>query len=62
MGWKMYMADMIAGLLKGFAAKASESALETVKALGEKYVPFIEEDSIVSIDGSVIENGKGGRH
>jgi hypothetical protein len=56
------MANKKAGLLKGFAAKASESALETVKALGEKYVPFIEEDSIVSIDGSVIENGKGGRH
>jgi hypothetical protein len=31
-------------LLKGFAAKASQNALEAVKALGEKYVPFIEDD------------------
>jgi hypothetical protein len=44
--------------LKGFAAKASESALEAVKALGEKYVPYIEEDSIVSIDGTILENRK----
>ena len=47
-----------AELLKGFAAKASDAALEAIKTLGEKYVPFIEEDSIVSIDGTVLENGK----
>ena len=45
--------DYISELLKGFAAKASDSALEAIKALGEKYVPYIEEDGIVSIDGSL---------
>ena len=44
--------------MKGFAAKASDSALEAVKALGDKYVPYIEEDGIVSIDGSLKEPAK----
>lgn len=42
-------------LIKGFAASASSAALQTIKTLGEEFVPFIEEDSMVSIDGSVIE-------
>ena len=44
-------------LIKGFAAKASTKALENVAALGGKYLPLIEEDSIVSIDGDIILNG-----
>ncbi|KAK5106343.1 hypothetical protein LTS08_000461 [Lithohypha guttulata] len=31
-------------LFKGFAAKASESAIEAIQALGSKYVPTIEQD------------------
>ena len=45
-------------LIKGFAAKASEDALDAVKALGDKHVPIIEEDSIVSIDGSIKDSNK----
>lgn len=45
-------------LLKGFSAKASESALSAVKALGETWTPFIEEDGVVSIDGTLSDGGK----
>ncbi|ETN44240.1 uncharacterized protein HMPREF1541_10791 [Cyphellophora europaea CBS 101466] len=45
-------------LIKGFAAKASDAALEAVRTLGDKHIPLIEEDSMVSIDGTVLENGK----
>ena len=45
-------------LFKGFAAKASESALEAVKAAGEKYMPIIEDDGMVSIDGSLADSRK----
>lgn len=31
-------------LFKGFAAKASEKAIEAVHALGDKYMPTIEQD------------------
>lgn len=31
-------------LFKGFAAKASEKAIEAVHALGDKYIPTIEQD------------------
>jgi hypothetical protein len=44
-------------IIKGFAAKASTKALENVAALGGKYIPVIEEDFIVSIDGDVIAKG-----
>ena len=45
-------------LLKGFAAKASAKALETVTSLSAQEFPaYIEEDSIVSIDGDTIESG-----
>lgn len=44
-------------LFKGFAAKASAKALETVTTLGAEFNPVIEEDSIVSIDGDTIVNG-----
>ncbi|RMD39269.1 hypothetical protein DV735_g5858, partial [Chaetothyriales sp. CBS 134920] len=42
-------------LIKGFAAQASETALETIKALGDEYIPVIENDSVVSIDGTLTE-------
>lgn len=35
---------------RGFAAKASAKALETVQAMGSEYVALIEEDSIVSVN------------
>jgi len=38
-------------LFKGFAAKASAKALETVTTMGAEFNPVVEEDSIVSIDG-----------
>ena len=31
-------------LFKGFAAKASDKAIEAVNALGDKYLPTIEQD------------------
>lgn len=34
---------------RGFAAKTTEKALETVKTLGATYNPMIEEDQILSI-------------
>jgi hypothetical protein len=42
---------------RGFAAQASTKALETVHALNDQYLPYIEEDSIVSIDGDLIKGG-----
>ncbi|KAL9106927.1 MAG: hypothetical protein Q9227_008113 [Pyrenula ochraceoflavens] len=44
-------------LIKGFAAKATDKTLETVKNMGSQYLPNVQEDSIVSIDGDIIENG-----
>lgn len=44
-------------LFKGFAAKASAKALETVTTMGAEFNPVVEEDSIVSIDGDTIANG-----
>lgn len=35
---------------RGFAAKASAKALETVQAMGSEYVALIEEDAIVSVN------------
>ncbi|KFY44592.1 hypothetical protein V494_01407 [Pseudogymnoascus sp. VKM F-4513 (FW-928)] len=37
-------------VFKGFAAKASVKALETVQAMGSEYVALIEEDAVVSIN------------
>ncbi|WEW61824.1 hypothetical protein PRK78_007320 [Emydomyces testavorans] len=37
-------------LIKGFAAEATTSSLNTVAALGVGYPPMIEDDQIVSID------------
>lgn len=42
---------------RGFAAQASTKALEAVQALSSRYLPLIEEDSIVSIDGDSINGG-----
>ncbi|RMZ75115.1 hypothetical protein DV737_g5448, partial [Chaetothyriales sp. CBS 132003] len=44
-------------LIKGFAAQASDSALEAVKALGDKYIPVIEGDSVVSVDEDDVAAG-----
>lgn len=44
-------------LYRGFAAQASTKALETVHSLSAQYLPIIEEDSIVSIDGDLINGG-----
>ena len=35
-------------IIKGFAAKATEQALETVQALGEQNNVLIEEDQVVN--------------
>lgn len=35
---------------RGFAAKASVKALETVQAMGSEYVALIEEDAIISVN------------
>ncbi|KFZ10288.1 hypothetical protein V502_08216 [Pseudogymnoascus sp. VKM F-4520 (FW-2644)] len=37
-------------IFKGFAAKASVKALETVQAMGSEYVALIEEDAVVSVN------------
>jgi len=40
-------------LIKGFAAKASDEALNLIQSLGEgKHVPTVEEDKVVSINNS----------
>jgi hypothetical protein len=54
---EMWPLTTIIDLFKGFAAKASTKALETVTTLGAEFNPIIEEDSIVSIDGDTIANG-----
>ncbi|RAO70640.1 uncharacterized protein BHQ10_006652 [Talaromyces amestolkiae] len=38
-------------LFKGFAAKASSSAIETIQASSANFLPVIEEDKIVTVDG-----------
>jgi hypothetical protein len=43
---------------RGFAAKASAKALETVSMLGEKYLPLIEEDAVVSVSGEIADKGQ----
>ncbi|MCJ1368401.1 hypothetical protein MMC16_007543 [Acarospora aff. strigata] len=35
-------------LIKGFAAKASAEALETIQALGSEFNPYIEEDQVIN--------------
>ena len=43
---------------RGFAAKASVKALESVAIMGASYNPFIEEDSIVSVNGEIAGNAR----
>ncbi|KUL85825.1 hypothetical protein ZTR_07336 [Talaromyces verruculosus] len=38
-------------LFKGFAAKASSSAIETIQASSTNFLPVIEEDKVVTVDG-----------
>lgn len=42
---------------RGFAAQASAKALESIRTFSTEYLPFVEEDSIVSVDGDLIEKG-----
>ena len=49
--FKLEMQNTYLVNLRGFAAKASTKALESVSALGASYNPIIEEDIIVSVDG-----------
>lgn len=44
-------------MVRGFAAKASVKALESVSMMGAKYNPFIEEDGIVSVNGEISSGG-----
>ncbi len=44
--------DNQAALFKGFAAKVSEATLNKISTMAEAYAPNIEEDYVVSIDGS----------
>jgi hypothetical protein len=37
-------------LIKGFAAKASKTALETVQALGNDHSVTIEDDQVITIN------------
>lgn len=41
-----YWANSMVDLFKGFAAKASDKAVEAVNALGGKYLPTIEQDIV----------------
>ena len=45
----------VAELLKGFAAKASSKTLDIIRTLETNFLPLIEEDSIVSVDGDIVE-------
>ncbi|KPI35706.1 uncharacterized protein AB675_1273 [Cyphellophora attinorum] len=38
-------------LIKGFACKASEAAIESIKTMGGKFPPIVEEDSVVKLNG-----------
>lgn len=49
------MMTSVTDLIKGFAAKASAKALQTVTTLGAEFLPVIENDQIVSIDGDTVE-------
>ena len=49
------MLTSVTDLIKGFAAKASAKALQTVTTLGAEFLPVIENDQIVSIDGDTVE-------
>lgn len=39
-------------LIKGFAAKVSEATLTKISEMAESYIPYIEDDYVVHIDGS----------
>ncbi|KAL1985552.1 hypothetical protein VTN96DRAFT_7772 [Rasamsonia emersonii] len=41
-------------LIKGFAAKASANAIKSVSTLSAAFNPVIEEDKMVSVDGSFV--------
>lgn len=45
-------------LIKGFAAKVSEATLEKITALTEEFIPYIEDDFVVRIDGSSSNAGQ----
>ncbi|KAK5045039.1 hypothetical protein LTR84_010187 [Exophiala bonariae] len=39
-------------LIKGFAAKVSDSMIDTINTLTENYTPLVESDSIVTISNN----------
>jgi len=41
-------ADNVADIIKGFAAEAAESSLETVSTMSTQYEASIEEDGVVT--------------
>ncbi|OXV11147.1 hypothetical protein Egran_01096 [Elaphomyces granulatus] len=41
--------------IRGFAAKASADAVETILTLSAEYTPLIEEDKVVSINGDLVD-------
>jgi hypothetical protein len=43
-------------LIKGFACKASESAIESIKTMGGQFPPLVEEDSVVKLNGKTGDN------
>ncbi|CRG83217.1 hypothetical protein PISL3812_00568 [Talaromyces islandicus] len=40
-------------LFKGFAAKATSNALQTISTTSTNFLPVIEEDQVVSINGDI---------
>ena len=44
----------LTSLLRGFAARASTNAIQSISSLSTAYVPTIEEDKVVSIDGDLV--------
>ncbi|QKX64317.1 uncharacterized protein TRUGW13939_11491 [Talaromyces rugulosus] len=40
-------------LFKGFAAKASSNALQTISTASTNFLPVIEEDQVVSVNGDL---------
>jgi hypothetical protein len=39
-------------IIKGFAATAPASIISSIQAMSEKYIAMVEDDTVVSINGS----------
>lgn len=44
--------DNILALIKGFAARVSEVTLKKIAAMADSYIPLIESDYVVHVDGT----------